>query len=199
MIKVKKIEDLISAYISDISSAQNEEVKRQIFVILLGKLFGEMDDAKQIVKEFVFGAEHRISNINRVNKKSDFGRADTQYRSVIVEFEQNLKRTGEQYWLSEDLVVYANEQTNERIEEDPWVEVVQTMLKTRKEISLKEACKVCFKDLQYQHITTMMTRRMSHCLQMAGWRKDGRFNSGPQRNQARFVKEAEDNSGEGFE
>ena len=37
----------------------------------------------------------------------------------------------------------------------------------------------------------MMTRRMSHCLQMAGWRKDGRFNSGPQRNQARFVKEAE--------
>ena len=41
------------------------------------------------------------------------------------------------------------------------------------------------------YITTMMTRRMSHCLQMAGWRKDGRFNSGPQRNQARFVKGAE--------
>ena len=98
---------------------------------------------------------------------------------------------GEQYWLSEELVVYANEQTNERIEEDPWVEVVQTMLRNRKEISLKEACKVCFQDLQDQHITTMMTRRMSHCLQMAGWRKDGRFNSGPQRNQARFVKEAE--------
>ena len=27
---------------------------------------------------------------------------------------------------------------------------------------------------------------------MAGWRKDGRFNSGPQRHQARFVKEAEE-------
>ena len=106
---------------------------------------------------------------------------------------------GEQYWLSEELVVYANEQTNERIEEDPWVEVVQTMLRNRKEISLKEACKVCFQDLQDQHITTMMTRRMSHCLQMAGWRKDGRFNSGPQRNQARFVKEAEECFGEGFE
>ena len=64
--------------------------------------------------------------------------------------------------------------------------------KTRKEISLKEACKVCFQELQDQHITTMMTRRMSHCLQMAGWRKDGKFNSGPQRNQARFVKDAEE-------
>ena len=60
------------------------------------------------------------------------------------------------------------------------------------EISLKEACKVCFQDLQDQHITTMMTRCMSHCLQMAGLRKDGKFNSGPQRNQARFVKEAEE-------
>ena len=26
---------------------------------------------------------------------------------------------------------------------------------------------------------------------MAGWRKDGRFNSGPKRNQARFIKVAE--------
>jgi hypothetical protein len=27
---------------------------------------------------------------------------------------------------------------------------------------------------------------------MAGWKKDGKFNSGPQRNQARFVKDAEE-------
>jgi len=33
---------------------------------------------------------------------------------------------------------------------------------------------------------------MSQCLQIAGWRKDGRFNSGPKRNQARFVKDAEE-------
>ena len=73
-----------------------------------------------------------------------------------------------------------------------WVEVVQTMLRNLKEISLKEACKVCFQDLQDQHITPTMTRRMSHCLQMAGWKKDGKFNSGPQRNQARFVKDTEE-------
>ena len=37
----------------------------------------------------------------------------------------------------------------------------------------------------------MMTHSLSHCLQMAGWSKDGKINSGPQRNQVRFVKEAE--------
>ncbi len=40
-----------------------------------------------------------------------------------------------------------------------------------------------------------MTRWMSLCLQMAGWIKDGKFNSGPQLNQTRFVKGA----GEAFE
>ena len=47
---------------------------------------------------------------------------------------------GEQYWLSEELAVYANEQTNERFEEDPWVEVVQRKLREFTEISLRQAC-----------------------------------------------------------
>jgi len=99
---------------------------------------------------------------------------------------------GEQYWLSEELVVYANEQTNERFEEDPWVEVVQRKLREFTEISLRQACNESFENINDKDITKEMIRRMSHCLQMAGWRKDGRFNSGPQRNQARFVKEAEE-------
>jgi predicted P-loop ATPase len=99
---------------------------------------------------------------------------------------------GEQYWLSEELAVYANEQTNERFEEDPWVEVVQRKLREFTEISLRQACNESFENINDKDITKEMIRRMSHCLQMAGWRKDGRFNSGPQRNQARFVKEAEE-------
>ena len=98
---------------------------------------------------------------------------------------------GEQYWLSKELEAYANEQTNERFEEDPWVEVVQRKLREFTEISLRQACNESFENINDKDITKEMIRRMSHCLQMAGWRKDGRFNSGPQRNQARFVKEAE--------
>ena len=96
---------------------------------------------------------------------------------------------GEQYWLSEDLVTYANEQANERIEEDPWVEVVQRKLREFTEISLRQACNGSFENINDKDITKEMIRRMSQCLQIAGWRKDGRFNSGPKRNQARFVKD----------
>jgi hypothetical protein len=32
---------------------------------------------------------------------------------------------------------------------------------------------------------------MSQCLQMASWREVGKFTSGPQRDQARVIKEAE--------
>ena len=32
---------------------------------------------------------------------------------------------------------------------------------------------------------------MSQCLQMASWREVDKFTSGPQRDQARFIKEAE--------
>ena len=68
--------------------------------------------------------------------------------------------------------------------------MVQRKLREFAEISLRQACNESFENINDKDITKEMTRRMSHCLQMAGWRKDGRFNSGPQRNQARFVKDA---------
>ena len=36
-----------------------------------------------------------------------------------------------------------------------------------------------------------MTRRMSVCLQMAGWIRDGGFTTGERRNQARYVRGTE--------
>ena len=57
---------------------------------------------------------------------------------------------------------------------------------------LRQACNEAFENINDKDITPTMNRRMSQCLQMAGWRKDGKFTSGPQRNQARFVKDAEE-------
>ncbi len=54
-----------------------------------------MESAKPIIEEFVGGAETVVSKIKRKGKKSDKGRADTQYRSVIIEFENDLSKTGE--------------------------------------------------------------------------------------------------------
>ena len=74
------------------------------------------------------------------------------------------------------------------------VTVVQDMLAAENEVSLKQACTNCFPDLSDHQFTTQMTRRMSLRLQQAGWTKDGRFTSGVQRNQVRFVKDAEANA-----
>ena len=101
---------------------------------------------------------------------------------------------GEQYWLSGQLAVFANDQAKERVEDDPWVTVIQERLAAETEVSLKQACTNCFPGLSDHQITTQMTRRMSLCLQQAGWEKDGRFTSGVQRNQVRFVKDAEANA-----
>ena len=37
-----------------------------------------------------------------------------------------------------------------------------------------------------------MTRRLSTCLIQAGWKRDGKYSSGPQRNQVQFVRPEED-------
>ena len=59
-----------------------------------------------------------------------------------------------------------------------------------REKMMRQACNDSFENINDKDITKEMIRRMSQCLQMASWGKDGRFNSGPQRNQARFVKDA---------
>ena len=94
--------------------------------------------------------------------------------------------------LSGDLASFADAQTKERVEEDAWVALVQEKLSSKAETSLKEACSVCFPEMRDHQITPQMTRRMSSCLQQAGWAKDGRFTSGAQRNQTRFKKEAQE-------
>jgi hypothetical protein len=81
-----EIKSKVSDYLKAIKAAGNEEVKRQRFVALLQSLFGGMEGAKPIIEEFVGGAETVVSKIERAGKKSDKGRADTQYRSVIIEF-----------------------------------------------------------------------------------------------------------------
>lgn len=89
------IEKQVSEYVKAVKQAGNEEVKRQRFVVLLQALFGAMEGAKPTIEAFVGGAETVVSNIKRAGKKSEKGRADTQYRSVIIEFENDLSKTGE--------------------------------------------------------------------------------------------------------
>lgn len=84
---------LIKEYCLGIKNAANEQVKKEKLVTLLTQLFGEHDEFG-IIEQFTSGAEKAITEIQRKGKKTDRGRADTQYGSVIIEFEHDLTKTG---------------------------------------------------------------------------------------------------------
>lgn len=51
-------------------------------------------EADALIRDFVAGAERGVANIQRPTGPGR-GQADTQYRSIIIEFEKDLGRTGE--------------------------------------------------------------------------------------------------------
>lgn len=85
--------EVISRYAKAVSTANNEAAKKELFINLLNDLFGDKDSFG-IIPKFASGSEKSITNIDRVGKKSQSGRADTQYGTVIIEFENDLKKTG---------------------------------------------------------------------------------------------------------
>ncbi len=95
---------VILTYLQNIKKANTEEAKKQLFYLLLTDLFRADPDALSIVKQMAAGAEQAVFNIPKTGK-SKTGRADTQYRQVIVEFENdiknNAKREHAEYQLQE--------------------------------------------------------------------------------------------------
>lgn len=95
---------VILTYLQNIKKANTEEAKKQFFYLLLTDLFRADPDALSIVKQMAAGAEQAVFNIPKTGR-SKTGRADTQYRQVIVEFENdiknNAKREHAEYQLQE--------------------------------------------------------------------------------------------------
>jgi hypothetical protein len=83
--------------------------------------------------------------------------------------------------------VIVQDQAKQRLEQDPWVETIAQKMAAFTEATIRDAFKECFQDLAENHISTGLNRRMSKCLLLAGWVKDGKFNSGSRRNQVRFT------------
>ena len=94
---------------------------------------------------------------------------------------------GEQYWLTPEVVDLARDQARQRLEQDAWVETIEARMNSMTEASIMDAIEACFPGIDAQAISTPMTRRMSRSLQLAGWVKDGKFNTGARRNQVKFV------------
>jgi predicted P-loop ATPase len=94
---------------------------------------------------------------------------------------------GEHYWLTSEVVDLARDQAKQRLEQDPWVETIEERMNSVAEASIMDALTACFPGIDAQAISTQMTRRMSKSLQLAGWVKGGKFNTGSRRNQVKFV------------
>lgn len=98
---------------------------------------------------------------------------------------------GEPYWLMDEVAFIAAKQASDRLEQDPWVEVILAKLSHVAEISIKEAFELCFGKDDVDDLTQAKSRRMARALSMANWTKEGKFNSGTRRNQIRFVNQNE--------
>lgn len=85
--------ELVNAYIADIQCAGTESAKKERLIVLLKDLFPG-SAAQALIRDFVAGAERGVANIQRATGTGR-GQADTQYHSIIIEFEKDLRRTGE--------------------------------------------------------------------------------------------------------
>ena len=98
------------------------------------------------------------------------------------------------WWLTDDQAIYVAKHTQKRFEADIWIELIHKYLSQLTEISIRDAFEGCFPQktpddwpVDPQKITKQDQRRMGTCLISAGWKRDGKFNKGERRNQARFV------------
>lgn len=74
-----------------LATAQSEAARKEQFVTYLNQVFGTDDDNRRLIQEFNRGAEKRLRIPRPGRAEGAAGRADTQYRDVIIEFERDIK------------------------------------------------------------------------------------------------------------
>lgn len=82
-------------YLHNLNHSNTEEAKKTLFYNLLSEWFKDNTEAKRIIAQMARGAEKTIFNIHKISKNGEYvnssGRADTQYRKVIIEYENDIK------------------------------------------------------------------------------------------------------------
>lgn len=86
--------ELINQYYARVASASKELTKKEAFKDLLNRLYHNDKGILQIVDRITLGAEASVLNIPRKDKLHR-GSADTLYNRIIIEFENNLRVSGD--------------------------------------------------------------------------------------------------------
>ena len=84
--------DHINDFRQKIRAANKEATKKEAFKDLLNRLFASDEDSREVIDAISSGAEASILNIPRKDRKHR-GSADTLYYKIIVDVENDLKKT----------------------------------------------------------------------------------------------------------
>src|SRR5947209_19081110 len=88
----KKISQHVEQFRQKVLAANKEAVKREAFKDLLNRLFADDEETRRIIDAITSGAERGVVNIPRKGKRHR-GSADTLYNKIIIEFENDLRKT----------------------------------------------------------------------------------------------------------
>ncbi|MEN3336179.1 MAG: hypothetical protein V7641_5544 [Blastocatellia bacterium] len=88
----KQIVEHIKDFRQKVKAANKELTKKEAFKDLLNRLFAGDEEARKVIDAISSGAETTIVNIPRKDKHHR-GSADTLYNKIIIEFENDLKKT----------------------------------------------------------------------------------------------------------
>lgn len=95
-------------------------------------------------------------------------------------------QAGEQWWLSAAVEAVAQVEQADRLIEDPWTSDVLDKLTGKTEACVKEVLSDMAVDLSRRD--RLMSNRIVSILMQNGWVRQGRFSTGPNKAQNRFVK-----------
>ncbi len=84
--------DLIREYFKKVKTANKEATKKEAFKDLLNRLYSQDKEILKLVDKITLGAEKTVLNIPRKDKIHK-GSADTLFNHIIIEYENNLKKT----------------------------------------------------------------------------------------------------------
>ena len=82
----------IRQYYQKVKSANKELTKKEAFKDLLNRIYIGNAEIQEIIDKITLGAEATVLNIPRKDKLHT-GRADTLYNNIIIEFENDLRKT----------------------------------------------------------------------------------------------------------
>ncbi len=90
---LNQLAEHIKDFHQKIKTANKESTKKEAFKDLLNRLYADNDETRRVIDAISSGAEAAIVNIPRKDKLHK-GSADTLYNKIIIEFENDLKKTG---------------------------------------------------------------------------------------------------------